>query len=87
MSELSKKEIDEAVKKGKMKMFDIPLEVPDWFIEKWKEPAQSEKRAEHNMFIDVKKTDKGINVLAIGHQPELALVLVGIAYGSAMAGR
>lgn len=80
---LSTEEINKAVKAGKMKIFDIPLSVPDSFIEKWKSPEQAKMREKSNMFIDVKKTDKGINILAIGHNPELALVLVGIAYGSA----
>ncbi len=75
-------EINKAVKDGNMKMFDVPIPVTDGFIAHWKSPEQVSKMAGFGMFIDIKKTDQGINILSVGTQPELALFLVGVAYGA-----
>lgn len=77
---MTQDEINKTVKSGKMKMFDVPFELPDNFINKWKE--QSTERADKGFFIDIKKTDKGINVLSIGDKPEMALFFIGLAYGA-----
>lgn len=77
---MTKSEIAKAVKKGKMKMFDIPFDLPDSFIEKWN--SQSNEYANKGVFINIKKIENGINILSIGDNPELALFLVGLGYGT-----
>lgn len=79
---MTNEEIRKAVDSGKMKIFDIPLDVTDDFIDIWNSPEQLILREKGGMFVDIKRTKDGINVLSIGSQPEYALVMIGMAYGA-----
>ncbi len=83
----SEREIDELKRENKAKCYLIPFPVKnhkadrlETFVEIFNQ--QQELLINEGIFIELQLSDKGFEILVISRQHELALFLVGVAWGS-----